>query len=143
MSDIIRYKKQILDMGIDITIRGAIIGLLIVIWILGKVIRSTPNLYKRSKNEKGSESYGDLTILVGLRIMGILLFLGILIWVLTKLGYEYNSISDVLFAVFVALFVSGFCSFFILIITFIIAKLSKAQEKDKEIDLLDDKTNSN
>lgn len=61
-------------MRIDITTRGTIIGLLIVLWILGKVIRSIPNLYKRSKDEKGSESYGDLTILVGLRIMGVLLF---------------------------------------------------------------------
>jgi O-antigen ligase len=127
-------------MGIEMTVRGGIIGLLIIIWILGKAVWSIPSLYKESKSKKGLDAYGDLIILLGLRIMGVLFLLGISIWVLSKLNYEFDAISDITYAVFVALFLSGFCSFFILITTFIIAKLSKIQKKTKEIDLLDDRT---
>ncbi|MFT5645384.1 MAG: O-antigen ligase [Aureispira sp.] len=127
-------------MGIEITLRGGIIGLLIIIWILGKAVWSIPTLCKESKSKKDSEAYGDLIILLGLRIMGVLLLLGISIWVLSKLSYDFDVISDIAFAVFVALFFSGFCSFFVLITTFIIAKLSNIQKKTKAVDLLDDGT---
>lgn len=130
-------------MGIEISVRGGLIGIFIIIWILGKAIRSIPSLYKESRSKKGSDLYGDLTALLGFRIIGILVFLGVLIWIRSKLGYNFDAISDITYAVFIALFVAGFCSFFVLITTFLLAKLSKVQNTTKEVDILDDERNKN
>lgn len=127
-------------MGVELTIRGAIIGLLVVSWILGKALWSIPSLYKELKHKKGIEAYGDLTILLGFRVMGILVFLGVLIWILSKLGYNLDDVEDIVYFAFIALFFAGFGSFIVLMLTLITAKLSKVQDTNEDVDVLDDKT---
>lgn len=122
----------------EFTIPGIVVGLMITLWILGKAIRSIPVLYRDSRAKKGSEMYGDLTMLLGLRVLKILLAWGLFIWLSNKLDYELKWMEDVNFAVLVALFFAGFSSFFVLIGTFLLAKLTKVQHVVKESDVLDD-----
>lgn len=128
-------------MGVELTIRGGLIGLLILIWILGKALWSIPFLYKESKYKKGSEAYGDLSILLGFRVMGILFFLGVLSWGMSKLGYQLDAVEDITFSVFVALFAAGIGAFFVLMITLILGKLNRFQRGVEENEVLDDLIN--
>lgn len=125
----------------ELTIPGIIVGLLIIGWILGKAIRSIPALYRDAKERKGSDMYGDLTMLLGFRVMKILFAWGLCIWFVSKLGYELKWMEDLTFAIFIALFIAGFGSFFVLMIPLLLAKFTKVQAIDNKIDVLDDERN--
>lgn len=128
-------------MGIEITIQGAIFGLLILIWILGKAIWSIPSLYKKSQSENGGEACVNLILLLSFRVAVIIAVLFIFVFVLLELEYSYDPFYNIYCCALITLPIAGFFSFFVVIITFILGKLSKVQGTTKNVDVLDDAPN--
>lgn len=113
----------------------------IAIWILGKILYSIPRLYRNSRDRKGMMTYGSLSVLAAYKVLVALIVLTALYWLgkLFNLNDPYLERYSEL--AYLSLFICGMIAFLILIITLIIAKLGKVQKKNKEIDLLDDRTN--
>lgn len=114
--------------------------LLVVGLIVGKAILSIPKLYKESKNP-GMDYCMDLIFAIFFRIIGILVVLGIIGWLAANSNLLTEESSNrVLEPTFVALILSGLAAYFILMITFLIAKLTNLQGQAGKSDstLLDD-----
>lgn len=121
----------------ELTLPAIASGMVVATWILGKAIRSIPSLYEDSKTKKGTEMYGDLSMLLGFRVIKILLILGGMIWGEHQLGYSSQWLKNVTYAIFIALFAAGFLFFLVLTGTLLLAKITKIQAPNNGVDILD------
>ena len=112
--------------------------LIIAVWVLGKILYSIPRLYINSRNEKGAITYGSLSVLATYKVVTTLIVLMTLHWGAILLNVKDHYIDNLSLVAFLSLIICGLIAFFILIITFILAKVNRFQRRVEGIDVLDD-----
>lgn len=119
-------------------ISAFLLFLVIAIWVLGKVLFFIPRLYSSSRDEEGAETYSRLSVLAAYKVLTGLIALAVLFSSAALLNVNQRYLDRLSEVAFLSLFICGLIAFFVLIITFVIAKVNRFQYRAEESEILDD-----